>query len=419
MTTEQEEAAGAGRGDWLWLAMIAAAVFAVALPLSSYPSALPIIREEWGISDTEAGLINGITAAGSVIGALVLIPLTDKWRADHVLLGSALTTAIGHLLFPLVAENLASAAPLRLAAGLGLAGVYVTGTRIVAERFPTSVRARAVGIYVTCFYLGTAASFAITGALIPLLEWRGAYTAAAAGSFLTLAIYAFALRGYKPIAAPAAAGRIDLTVLKDKNVAVVILSYLLHSVELIHVRTWLAPFLAFILVTQGGIAGEAAAAEAAVIVGIAGLLGALAPFLGGLLSDRIGRLPSAMLLFFISGVCSLAIGWTVELPWAAVLTLAFIYSIAVGADSAIYSSAITEVAEPARLGSTLGVHAFGAFGAGVISPVMFGAVLDLVGREHTAAWGLAFGTAGVGAAVAIVAMAWLRTQAGATRRPIA
>ena len=198
MTTEQEEAAGAGRGDWLWLAMIAAAVFAVALPLSSYPSALPIIREEWGISDTEAGLINGITAAGSVIGALVLIPLTDKWRADHVLLGSALTTAIGHLLFPLVAENLASAAPLRLAAGLGLAGVYVTGTRIVAERFPTSVRARAVGIYVTCFYLGTAASFAITGALIPLLEWRGAYTAAAAGSFLTLVIYAFALRGYRP-----------------------------------------------------------------------------------------------------------------------------------------------------------------------------------------------------------------------------
>ncbi len=419
MTTGQDEVAGAVRGDWLWLAMIAVAIFAVALPISSYPSALPIIREAWGLSDTEAGLINGMASAGSVIGALVLIPLTDKWRADRVLLASALTTAVGHLLFPLAAENLATAAPMRLAAGLGLAGVYVTGTRIVAERFPTTVRARAVGIYVTCFYLGTAASFALTGALIPVLEWRGAYTVAAGASFLTLVIYALSLRGYRPTAAPASAGRIDFTVLKNKNVAVVILGYFLHSVELIHVRTWLAPFLAFILVTQGGLPGESAAAEAAVIVGVAGLLGALAPFAGGVLSDRVGRLRGAMLLFVVSGALSFAIGWTVELPWATVVALAFIYSTAVGADSAIYSSAITEVADPARLGSTLGVHAFGAFGAGVISPVLFGAVLDLVGREHTAAWGLAFGTAGVGAVIAITAMAWLQAQGRGARRPIA
>ena len=126
-----------------------------------------------------------------------------------------------------------------------------------------------------------------------------------------------------------------------------------------------------------------------------------------------------MLLFFVSGALSFAIGWTVELPWATVVVLAFIYSVAVGADSAIYSSAITEVADPARLGATLGVHAFGAFGAGVISPVLFGAVLDLVGREHTAAWGLAFGTAGVGAVVAIAAMAWLQAQGRGARRPIA
>ena len=126
-----------------------------------------------------------------------------------------------------------------------------------------------------------------------------------------------------------------------------------------------------------------------------------------------------MLLFFVSGVLSFAIGWTVELPWPTVVALAFIYSIAVGADSAIYSSAVTEVADPARLGSTLGVHALGGFGAGVISPVLFGAVLDLVGREHTAAWGLAFGTAGVGAVIAIAAMARLRAHAGGPRRPIA
>ena len=168
----------------------------------------------------------------------------------------------------------------------------------------------------------------------------------AGGSFLTLAIYAFALRGYKPTAAPTAGGRIDFTVLKNKKRRGGHPELFLALGRADPRATWLAPFLAFILVTQGGIAGETAAAEAAVIVGIAGLLGALAPFLGGLLSDRIGRLPSAMLLFFVSGICSFAIGWTVEIPWATVVALTFIYSIAVGADSAIYSSAITEVAEP-------------------------------------------------------------------------
>ena len=247
-----------------------------------------------------------------------------------------------------------------------------------------------------------------------MLEWRGAYTVAAGASFLTLVIYALALRGYRPTAAAAAAGRIDFTVLKDRNVAVVILGYFLHSVELIHVRTWLAPFLAFILVTQGGLAGEAAAAEAAVIVGVAGLLGALAPFAGGLLADRVGRLRGAMLLFFVSGSFPSPSAGRWSCPWPTVVALAFIYSIAVGADSAIYSSAVTEVADPARLGSTLGVHALGGFGAGVISPVLFGAVLDLVGREHTAAWGLAFGTAGVGAVIAIAAMARLRGACGRT-----
>ena len=46
---------------------------------------------------------------------------------------------------------------------------------------------------------------------------------------------------------------------------------------------------------------------------------------------------------------------------------------------------------PGRRGATMAVHALFGFGAGILSPLAFGAVLDLAGgAERILAWGLAF-----------------------------
>ena len=52
-------------------------------------------------------------------------------------------------------------------------------------------------------------------------------------------------------------------------------------------------------------------------------------------------------------------------------------SFAVGADSAIYSTAITEVVESGKLGSTLAVHTFRVFAPGFLSAIIFSGVLDV------------------------------------------
>ena len=72
--------------------------------------------------------------------------------------------------------------------------------------------------------------------------------------------------------------------------------------------------------------------------------------------------------------------------WGILLILGMIYGFAVAADSAIYSTGLTELADPRTLGSSQAIHTFFAFGAGVFSPVIAGGVLDLSPMELS--WGL-------------------------------
>ena len=69
-----------------------------------------------------------------------------------------------------------------------------------------------------------------------------------------------------------------------------------------------------------------------------------------------------------------------------------IYGFVAIGDSPVLSAAITEVVAPNRLGSVLAVRSLLGFGAGAVSPVAFGAVLDYlrIGDYVASAWGPAF-----------------------------
>ena len=394
--------------DWLWLGGITTALVFSLLPMASYVAALPIIREDWGLSGSEAGLLNSINGAGAMAGAALILPLTDRFRPASILFFSAVLSAVGHLLFPIAASDVATGAPFRFMAGMGMIGVYVTGTRVVAERFAGRSRGTGIGLYVTSFYLGSSASLLLTGALIPALGWRGAYALWAGIAFVTPPLAYLLLRHHQGTSDETASARLDPSVLRRKPVAIMILAYFLHTFELYHLRTWLSPFLAFVLVSQGRAGATDAAAVAAIIAGAAGILGAFSPFLGGAFSDRVGRIRAATILFAFSAGLSFTIGWTADLPFGVVLGLTLVYSFAVGADSAIYSTSVTEAAEARKLGSTLAMHTFTAFGAGILSPVIFGAFLDLSSGDL--GWGLGFSSAGIAGIIAIAAMLWLSTQ---------
>ena len=85
-----------------------------------------------------------------------------------------------------------------------------------------------------------------------------------------------------------------------------------------------------------------------------------------------------------------------------------VYGWVIATDSAIYSTAITEVSDPEQLGSTMAAQAFLGFGGGVLGPIVFGGVLDIF--EGTLRWPLAFSLLGLLSIVAIVGLTRVGTM---------
>ena len=90
--------------------------------------------------------------------------------------------------------------------------------------------------------------------------------------------------------------------------------------------------------------------------------------------------------------------------------MAVVYGWAIAADSAIYSTAVTEVSKSAQLGSTMAVQAFVGFMGGVVGPIVVGAILDL--SPESIRWGLGFSVIGLLSLVAIAGLLRVRRSPG-------
>ncbi|MCA1554028.1 MAG: MFS transporter, partial [Chloroflexi bacterium] len=315
------------------------------LPSNVVAAAMPLLLSDWHADNTQGGVVFAAYQIGYVVSVLVLLPLTDRVRAGRVIALCALATGLSFLLFPFFAFSVWSASLLRFCAGLGLAGIYMPGVRIIAAAASPQRRGFAVGAYVSAFYLGSALSLWASGVLLPGFGWRGAATILGALSFAALPLAILSTRG---MSAPTQGrARLDLSVLRDPPVARNVLAYTGHSWELYVSRGWLATFVASALITQG-FDNTRASADGSQWAALMAGFGTPGVFLGGWLSDHLGRARAAVLMTLLSGTTSLVFGFMGGAPWAMLLGVGCAYGLLVSADSAIYSTSITELAPPLR-----------------------------------------------------------------------
>ena len=389
----------------LWLLLMCLMLVLLLLPFASYVAAISFIKDEWGLNNTQAGTIYSAYLAGYALSALLVIPLTDRLNSKYIITGAAAISVVSHVLFSLVAQSMASGAVLMALAGVGLVGVYMPCLRVISERYPTHGRGMAMGLFVTAFYAAFSVSLAVTGRLMDHFEWRDAYLVMAVASVASLPLTYLLLRNHVHTAAQRSSGRLNLAVLRNRAARYFILGYSLHALELYAVRVWLPVFLASALVARGNTTAQAAV-TAATVGGIALAVGAAGPVMGGIISDRWGRATSAAAIFALSGICSWTIGLLGDFPWAIIVAVAVVYGWAIAADSAIYSTAVTEVASPSQLGSTMAMQAFLGFMGGVIGPILVGAVLDI--SPDSLEWGVGFSFVGLISVVGVASMLRLR-----------
>jgi MFS family permease len=92
-----------------------------------FPALLPAFQGEWGLSNTEAGWINGIFYGGYAAFVPLLVSLTDRIDARRIYLYSSAFGAASMIGFGWLAQGTVTALIFRLCAGISLAGTYMPG----------------------------------------------------------------------------------------------------------------------------------------------------------------------------------------------------------------------------------------------------------------------------------------------------
>lgn len=368
----------------------------------AYAGALPFLRDAWGMDAAAAGSVQSVYNICVAVALLVGSWAADRVGARRVFLLSSWAAVGAAALMAAFARSHDTALALIALVGITQGGAYTPALMLVAQMVPPARRGFAMGALLASGSFGYWLS--VSGALgaAALADYRWSFALCALGPGIGAVAGTLALRGHAdppPAHRSGPGGAGVWAALLAPASLLLTLGYVAHTWELLGLWAWLPAFLAQALGGQGlGPVGLGLVVASA--VHLAGIAATLAT---GAASDRWGRRAVLVGSALASGVLCLAVGWTPQLaPWLA-LAVAAAASFAAYGDSGVLSTAMTEAVPPRHLGTVLALRSILGFGAGAVSPVVFGAVLDRTGQ-----WGWSFSTLAAGGLLAVGAALALR-----------
>ena len=390
-------------GSNAWLAAICASRVLSATWFVAYSAVLPLTQAEWGLSGKEAGLIQSSFHLGYLVSLFIVGFIADHYGAKRAWLASAIPAWLSPVLFVLLADGFWSAWWLHALTGLCQGGTYTPVLALVSDNVPRERRGRAMGLMIAASSAGYAVCLGLAGLALQFTDWRGALAVVAVAPFASWLIGLASMRATPNRVHPRPPGEPALAalpaVLKNRKGMLSVWGYTAHNWELLGMWAWLPAFLTAALAVHRSPPAEAAAVALTLsaLTYVANIGGST---LGGVLADRWGRTRTILLFSTLSLSLSFVFGWLMALPVALLVVIACVYNLAAIADSSTHSTVIAEVVPPHYVGVAYAVRSVIGFGAGVVSPVVFGAALDMAGggrdSANTFAWGVAWTTLALG-----------------------
>lgn len=353
------------------------------------PALLPVYIDRWSLSGTEAGWLIGIFFAAYVPAVPLLLALTDRVPARRIYLVGTGATALAHLGFGLLADDVWSGLGFRALAGIGWAGAYMPGLKAIADPLTGSAQTRAVSWHAAGVGFAGALSFAMAGAVAAL---AGPDAAFLAGGIMAAGAFAIALVILPDTPPPPRAGGARLLdfrpVLRNRPALAWIAGYCVHTLEMAVLRAWGVAFLA---------ASFAVAAPPSWLPGptvlftIAGFIGIIVSLFGNEASERFGRARIVTIAMLGGAALSVVTGFSAGAAPLLAVAFIFAWNAAIYLDSSALTAGTVQAADPALRGATMGLHSMAGYAGGFVGPLLTGVVLDLAGGGGPLAWGLAFG----------------------------
>jgi MFS family permease len=329
--------------------------FAELLGMSLWFSAsavTPQLRSLWGLSATEAGWLTTIVQLGFVCGTAVaaVLNLADIVPAGRLFSVSALLGAVANASI-LTAPGFTLALLLRFLTGFFLAGVYPPAMKMIATWF-RSQRGLAIGVIVGALTVGKATPYLVRA--IPHAGIRPVVLTSSVGALLASVLVASAYRdGPYPFASRRFSWHQVGDVVRVREWRLATSSYLGHMFELYAFWTWIPSFLAASVA-----AGERIRAPRLIslLAFTTIAIGGIGSVWGGLFADKRGRERLVSISLFVSGSCCLLSGFLFGGPIWVLGALSMAWGFFVIADSAQFSTLVTESVPPHTVGTALTIQ---------------------------------------------------------------
>ena len=339
--------------------------------LFNYATISSLVSHQFGISDTDSGLLTSVFALTYLIMQIPTGLLSDRIGGAKTLLIALSITTVAPLFF-IFGDSFGGALVSRAIAGVGTGMILPADVRLVSSSFAEGKELhRAMGVLGT----GWGGSQSLAYLVLPLLiigqDWHPPLEFTVALSLAVALMSVLPARWMTTAASAAARVKVDVRGLLTRKLLILSLANFTSLVVTVGILAWIPDFL-----TANLGVGDV---EAGRIVAIIGVTGVASSFAGGILAHRIGPRPvifvSMLLLVVVPYFLATSASWEAALFWIALL----------GIGGNVYFGPLTALVPYAsRQGPEVAGISFGVFNTvsnigSFVSPIIIGYALDVTG----------------------------------------